>query len=402
MSYNQSANQKESIESLINALAASKLASEKAKMAAEASEFVEEASFRFKVDDVRDLEEFHSRSYFVRGQEWFFRVSKKEAEQNREPSPAVVLVTKFRDDSKKYAIVSSATLELVSSKMPWKNQGRIECVFRPVSPIWGFQNFMPWDLFLNPELGYVNNNMCEFKVKLSTSPLHDVTKNDLMKMETIESCCDHCSNGKFRFTIHQFRDFIGSCSPEITLCGVSWLIVFFKTSKYLDENEELKDNYLRIQLQYRGDVKSPYRATMTCKLVPSNGFGNPVDKKNKNMVFNVRSEHHNMDMVSWQTLSETKNGFVKDGTFVIEIKLHIEKVNAQTETKKMGVNRKLVELECSICFEDMIVRHPSILRCGHMFCKTCIVQSLKRRQFCPLCNKYAQLNQLISVILPTK
>lgn len=49
--------------------------------------------------------------------------------------------------------------------------------------------------------------------------------------------------------------------------------------------------------------------------------------------------------------------------------------------------------DCCICLGAMF--HPVVTRCGHVFCRGCIVSSLERRPSCPLCRADCSLGSLV-------
>ena len=44
------------------------------------------------------------------------------------------------------------------------------------------------------------------------------------------------------------------------------------------------------------------------------------------------------------------------------------------------------DLVCPVCM-DSIARPVTVTKCGHMFCKGCIVSCIKAHHRCPICNK---------------
>lgn len=51
--------------------------------------------------------------------------------------------------------------------------------------------------------------------------------------------------------------------------------------------------------------------------------------------------------------------------------------------------------KCPVCMDDVRQREPNTTRCGHIFCKECIVTAVQSTHKCPLCNKKITLRQLI-------
>lgn len=58
----------------------------------------------------------------------------------------------------------------------------------------------------------------------------------------------------------------------------------------------------------------------------------------------------------------------------------------------LSLIQKGEEMKCLICID--IIRHGSILECGHKFCKDCIRLWLKRKRVCALCNRSVNINEI--------
>ncbi len=65
-----------------------------------------------------------------------------------------------------------------------------------------------------------------FKVKITLSQIKDVSKNEWLRLDTTEKCCDNVLRGKFRLTINRLFDHIlGICSTEFKICNVPWRFI---------------------------------------------------------------------------------------------------------------------------------------------------------------------------------
>ncbi|KAL4497326.1 hypothetical protein ABPG72_011261 [Tetrahymena utriculariae] len=51
---------------------------------------------------------------------------------------------------------------------------------------------------------------------------------------------------------------------------------------------------------------------------------------------------------------------------------------------------------CSVCLED--IKYHSISSCLHVFCSTCLEQSIYANQKCPLCRKYLSMNDILEFV----
>ena len=52
---------------------------------------------------------------------------------------------------------------------------------------------------------------------------------------------------------------------------------------------------------------------------------------------------------------------------------------------KIDVDPILNTLDCPVCMCRLT--EPTITKCGHTFCKTCIAETVNLKHLCPLCNQ---------------
>lgn len=79
-----------------------------------------------------------------------------------------------------------------------------------------------------------------------------------------------------------------------------------------------------------------------------------------------------------------------------------------SQTEKSGTTKKLVNVQCPICFDD--ISKATVTSCGHIFCLECIEQSLNSsnargqihsgqhgKGLCPLCRKMVTFKETILI-----
>ena len=59
--------------------------------------------------------------------------------------------------------------------------------------------------------------------------------------------------------------------------------------------------------------------------------------------------------------------------------------NGQLAAKKSIFDKFNEDLTCTICYEIFV--HPVGLKCGHLFCNFCLIQSMKSKKDCPSCRE---------------
>uniref|UniRef100_A0A1B6HXC4 E3 ubiquitin-protein ligase CHFR n=1 Tax=Homalodisca liturata TaxID=320908 RepID=A0A1B6HXC4_9HEMI len=78
----------------------------------------------------------------------------------------------------------------------------------------------------------------------------------------------------------------------------------------------------------------------------------------------------------------TKESTSKDEV-VKDLERRIQEKDKAAEKLKRDIEVLEEELQCSICAELFI--EPTVLNCGHMFCKTCIDEWKTKKKICPMC-----------------
>ena len=52
-------------------------------------------------------------------------------------------------------------------------------------------------------------------------------------------------------------------------------------------------------------------------------------------------------------------------------------------------------VKCPVCLESPLNNTPASTKCGHVFCKDCIVMSLKNSKKCPICKRFCTEKSLL-------
>ncbi|KAH8243566.1 hypothetical protein KR032_008608, partial [Drosophila birchii] len=55
--------------------------------------------------------------------------------------------------------------------------------------------------------------------------------------------------------------------------------------------------------------------------------------------------------------------------------------------------------KCPVCLENVRRREPVSTKCGHVFCKDCLVGAINSVHKCPLCNKKITQRQFTRIYL---
>lgn len=355
---------------------------------AKASEDIEEVKFRFTVDNIKNLKQFISKTVYVRGQPWFFKVIKNKTSDKL----GVYWNMKNKIKLDQWAIIASASIKLLSKSEETYLQKHLEVVFCPKRLCRGFLKFIKWETMMDPKNEYINDDKCCFEVKIRAGQLQDLSANNGMVFKSVQQCCDGSTDASFYLSVEKSSDFVGVCSPTFVLGNMPWRI---SVIKFKDRIEPEKKCYLRILLQNLFESTTDdwsCIASFTCKLISFNDDTQSAVSNIENEDF-YNSSAKASTLVPWSKLTCAGSQFIKDEKFCIEIKLKIDEININgplSHAKPCCFHK----FECAICFESMMNRPIACTKCGHMFCKQCIEESLKKNGVCATCNQVATLDDL--------
>lgn len=252
--------------------------------------------------------------------------------------------------------------------------------------------FISYSQLLNPKNGFVYNDTCSFKVKIEADCLQKAN----FKMEIIQKF--YGINGKFCFEISKTDRMFGACSSEFMLARIPWQILVVKRgdkSQINDGSTPITTKFVQIQLYNNGftdDEKDwSCRATLKCRLIPCHPKIRARQSIIENVKFDQTAAYASLSLVSWNELKDPSNKFIENGSCSIEWELIIDDIKGLTEdTVTNAVKpsvRGAVEMECPICFENLINRTVYTTLCGHMFHRACLRESVQRKRECPQCRK---------------
>jgi hypothetical protein len=86
---------------------------------------------------------------------------------------------------------------------------------------------------------------------------------------------------------------------------------------------------------------------------------------------------------------DTIEGSVLEDSSDVDPELSSPELDAEYESNLQAISSgESKGICCRICFEPVLKREPVSTHCGHIYCKWCLVKSLKRRRErkCPTCN----------------
>ena len=87
---------------------------------------------------------------------------------------------------------------------------------------------------------------------------------------------------------------------------------------------------------------------------------------------------------SYHMVKKNYENIVSESTYLLNI---LEKLG-DTEVNNEEINA------CAVCFEE---QHLSLTKCGHIYCKDCIIEWMKKIQNCPICKKELTSNDIFLI-----
>lgn len=231
----------------------------------------------------------------------------------------------------------------------------------------GFVDFIKWDEF---ERNYVQKDVANFKVEVSTSPL--------LRKRTAPDEINQTS-AKFQISVENASQ-LGRChSDDVVLQGMKWSVELEKKNDHLTVYLFCKDDNL--------DENWIYKTKVTFTLLSFHEDVEPVDWTMESEFQRGLSMWGYNKFLEWSEFIDEENGYIVKDVAILSVDLKVDpavsrwKIPRKTQTNDGQSN------ECKVCHEEFVSGEIYTIGCGHLFCKPCIKTSLKYRNTCPaVCN----------------
>lgn len=198
----------------------------------------------------------------------------------------------------------------------------------------------------------------------------DVENKSTLKFHVINRSRAEYSPATVRLTIDNVARLMFLETPNFTLGSSTWSVKVFRK------------NPNHFGISFMGD-----RSSKLIIKISVLGITKPI-RKTYNQNIKAAESFIINEFTSWNELLKHENGFIRNDSITIEIKIRID------------ANVKPLRLVCFICSEGIGRQAISSLSCGHLFCSKCIRESLIEKKDCPKCHQPATLNDLRRTILP--
>lgn len=238
----------------------------------------------------------------------------------------------------------------------------------------GFPDFINWDEFVQ---NYVREDMANFEVQISTSPL--------LRKRTAADDINQTS-ATFQVTVENASQLEVSSSNDVILQGIIWNVRLKKCDKHLAvylycREDDVDENWF-------------YKANVTFTL---QSFHDDVGPKQLKMGAEYQRESIGWgfdDFLEWSKFIDKENGYIKKDRAILSVDLKVDPAMSKWKIPRKTQPEKGQSHECSVCLEQFLSGEIFTIKCGHLFCKPCIDKSLKNRKVCPMCNAGATTAQI--------
>lgn len=364
-------------------------------------EDVDEVSYNFRIDNVSDLKSYKSKIFWVYGNPFSVEVKRIMI------SPSIsflglLLHSEINNVDYDWAIVASFVVELFPAdfRQPPKVKHFEATSFHSETSKSDNERLLTWTDLMDTEKGYVKDDVLKLRIKVKSTPLQNTINDGLCQMETIENCCDDCSFGRFRIIVNKLDEF-DICTPKFVVNNMTWRVQINVIESEKDKRQ------LRIKL-YNNTCSSittlNCQTMVTCKLVSFDAAVEPKESSNEHkFIFTDRSL--TADLVSWDELIDPEKHFIRNNSFILELKIQVQETNNLTRKRKAPSVDVDASIGCPVCFGSLIGREISMLPCGHIYCTPCALNCIIHKKFCPTCNNRvmfskAQLRRCFLPVLP--
>lgn len=337
---------------------------------------ISQTTFRLEVPNISKLgADTWSPVFIVRGTWWKFKIFKYVSKGK--PSLGVILRCAEKEASINWLQVVSASVKL----LPFSdNVNPIEDHIEPY--IFRKSKFrgiglvlVEWCELFNNKKGYVKDDMIMLEFKVEAANRNENFDNALNITQIGTS---------FRVTVKSIVEMMAICSPSFKLLGTGFRLTVFRSHS----------NQIGIRLGYAGSrnpKKYPIQVTMRLKV---SGEESPELSKTEQMMGTNLLVMYFED--EWLKSAQAQNR-----PTVVDVTLSAEKSNDVAPNAKECTEREgLINMQCAICMESITHQEVSFTPCGHLFCSTCISNSVSEHNKCPSCNTATTLEQVKRFYLP--
>lgn len=298
----------------------------------------------------------------------------------------IFLISALDDGSGKWSCEAQAVFTLLQKE--GQNDKTIRNVlqkqqFGDANLSFGIENFVDWDKFLAE---YVNDNKAFLDVEISTNPLQRIVPSKMVQLYT---------------RLHMFVENVSKLdeifSSEVIVQGIKWKIHIEKIADNLAVYL-LASDITDMSWSYSGDIK--------IELLSYDG--RPLAQRLGHDFSWATPEAGFDKFLSWSEFIDSKNKYVVNdkANFIVEFKVDEPKPSrgiidpSEPKPEPESESPTGLTLDCAICMESFGSGDIWSTKCGHLYCGTCLDQTLKHALECPLCKKPCYRHEIHKIYFP--
>ncbi|XP_055296499.1 uncharacterized protein LOC129565538 [Sitodiplosis mosellana] len=351
-------------------------------------------NFSLNISNISKLNEIWSPEYLVQGIPWKVKVCKRVNEQKE--SLGVYLYCAEKEKPENWSHVAFGTFKL----LPFNNKiNPVEYnldphVFDNSGRGIGTMSLIDWQNLLDVGKYYVKNDNINLDIKIGAADPDEDAKSKFT-FEHIESGCGEGCVTSFRLSVTNIEHLIAVRSPTFNMRKLRWDFSVYKS----------RSSMLSVCLKSKDiNEKISFKSKASVKLISSEGDEKTVEV-NRVRSYKNSSELFQFEVGSWDELFKPENGFVKNNSIIMEVLIIMTKPEGVRDDQNDSATSsepqaKVRKMECPICLKTIGDQEVSSTKCGHLFCKACITNSINTHGKCPSCNAVATMNDLHPIYLP--
>lgn len=355
---------------------------------------IRRANVCLEIPNISKLNKIWSPEVFVQGVPWKMNVCKKA--NGRKEGLGVYLHSAKKDKPENWSHPAFATLKL----LPFDNAKPIKIICEPYvfdnSDFgYGSHSLIEWQNLFDAEKKFVQNDTINLDISIEAADSDEQRRSKLSFEYIGISCRDGCMSS-FRFSITNIKSLMAVRSPQYAKQKLPWDFTVLKNSS--------SSLYLRLKSKIQ-DKKAPYKVRVRAKVMSSKGEHKTIEVM-QDKIFENSCDLVYFDVLSWEELFKPENGLVNNNSITMEVDIETNKPEGMANSDQnsgasvSGRQSKRRKMECSVCLATIANQEVSCTKCGHLFCTTCITDSIRVHNKCPACNTFLVLKDLRTLFLP--
>lgn len=350
------------------------------------------SNFRFTIRNVKQMTTTISSQVHIYGLPWQVKIKKNGEDIT------IQLCCNNPDKTSNWSCAARAIFKLLSfscrSELFEQRQDVVAVFNSELTCIGRNKELIKWQDLLDTRKQYVCNNTMMIDVTIQAEKPRDANQSRLIEVEPVSG------HATFHFKLLNVKRIIAMDSPEFTYRNMKCQLTVSK--RYPLTNDELmkhKEGYLGIWLVAFNYIESAYNVQVIFRLLSHKSDGKHFEKVAENVTpnrFNYSSR-----LIALCDLYQNLNEYVQNDSIQLEVEIRIVNENASSLQQQRVNKKSSIVMECILCYDNMIDQPISSTPCGHLFCRSCIEESLIMRAACPICNKIVNRDELHDVFLPS-